>query len=314
MISAFVGRPVSKWSPRPALPPLPVPKAYALGNGITLWHMPVGLVRIRERHRALPADLADVEDDFRFPLMMSDRRITGWLDCTAWLIEHPERRILVDTGESAAFGKPEYFGDAARGMGRIYPKIIDGTAVMGNDLPAMIAQAGVDMSGIELCVLTHTHSDHVGNIDALPASMRLLVSPEELAPVARSGRLLDKLPTDGRVQRTQRSTAHAVFGTVMPLTQSGDIYVIATPGHTGGHQSVVIDLGDRYVILAGDSAFDDAQVNFGTIPGIVEDRAATLSTYTLLHRAAAAKPTLPLFTHDPANRRKLGAFISTPSR
>ena len=43
MISAFAGRPVSKWSPRPALPPAPVPKAFALGNGITLWHMPVGL-------------------------------------------------------------------------------------------------------------------------------------------------------------------------------------------------------------------------------------------------------------------------------
>lgn len=311
MISAFAGRPVSKWSPRPALPPAPVPKALALGNGITLWHMPVGLVRIRERHRALPTNLAEIEDDFRFPLMMSDRRITGWLDCTAWLIDHPERRILVDTGESAAFGTPEYFGGAARGMGRIYPKIIDGTAAMGNDLPAMISLTGFHLSEIDLCVLTHTHSDHVGNIDALPASMRVLVSPEELAPIARSGRLLDKLPQDGRVQRTQRSAAHAVFGAVMPLTQSGDVYVVATPGHTGGHQSVVIDLGDRRVLLAGDSAFDDHQVRFGTIPGIVEDRAATLSTYALLHRAAEEKPTLSLFTHDPANSRKLEAFVST---
>lgn len=284
--------------------------AFALGQGITLWHMPVGLVRIRERHRALPAELADIEDGFRFPLMMSDRRITGWLDCTAWLIDHPERRILVDTGESAAFGTPEYFGGAARGMGRIYPKIIDGTAAAGNDLPAVIARTGHDLAKIDLCVLTHTHSDHVGNLDALPASTRLLVSPEELVPVARSGRLLGKLPTDGRVQRTQRSMAHAVFGTVMPLTQSGDVYVVATPGHTGGHQSVVIDLGDRRILLAGDSAFDDEQVRLGTIPGIVEDRNATLGTYAMLQRAAAERPTLPLFTHDPANRQRLEAFVS----
>ena len=82
----------------------------------------------------------------------------------------------------------------------------------------------------------------------------------------------------------------------------------ATPGHTAGHQSVVIDLGDRRVVLAGDAAFDDDQVAQGTIPGIVEQRAATLATYDRLRRAAQEKPTLTLFTHDPANAAKLAAF------
>lgn len=104
MIAAFAGPPLERWSPRPPLPAAPAPTAHDLGHGITLWRLPVGVVRIRERHRALPADLADVDDKLRFPVMMSDRRITGWLDCTAWLIDHPERRILVDTGESAGFG------------------------------------------------------------------------------------------------------------------------------------------------------------------------------------------------------------------
>ncbi len=42
----------------------------------------------------------------------------------------------------------------------------------------------------------------------------------------------------------------------MPLTERGDVFVIATPGHTVGHQSVVIDLGDRQMILAGDAIQD----------------------------------------------------------
>ena len=168
-------------------------------TAFTLWRLPVGVVRIRERHRALPPDLAEVDDKLRFPVMMSDRRITGWLDCTAWLIDHPERRILVDTGESAGFGTPEYFGAAATRMGKIYPKIIDATAAHGNDLPAMVAATGHALSEIDLCVLTHTHSDHIGNLDTLARATRLLVSPEELVPAARSGRLLPKLPQDGRV-------------------------------------------------------------------------------------------------------------------
>jgi N-acyl homoserine lactone hydrolase len=308
MIAAFAGPPVARWSPRPPLPEAPSPAAHDLGQGITLWRLPVGVVRIRERHRALPTDLAEVEDKLRFPVMMSDRRITGWLDCTAWLIDHPERRILVDTGESAGFGTPEYFGAAAQRMGKIYPKIIDATAAAGNDLPAMVAATGHAQADIDLCVLTHTHSDHVGNLDTLPASTRLLVSPEELVPAARSGRLLPKLPQDGRVLQTARDATLGAFGSVMPLTSRGDVFVVATPGHTAGHQSVVIDLGERRIVLAGDAAFDDDQVAQGTIPGIVEQREAALATYDLLNRAAREKPTLTLFTHDPANAAKLATF------
>jgi len=308
MIAAFAGPPIERWSPRPPLPVAAVPTAHDLGHGITLWRLPVGVVRVRERHRALPTDLADVDDKLRFPVMMSDRRITGWLDCTAWLIDHPERCILVDTGESAGFGTPSYFGATERSMGKIYPKIIDATAATGNDLPAMVAATGHKMADIDLCVLTHTHSDHVGNLDSLTASTRLLVSPEELVPAARSGRLLPKLPQDGRMQQTVRDATQGAFGPVMPLTARGDVFVVATPGHTAGHQSVVMDVGARRIVLAGDAAFDDDQVSQSTIPGIVEQRAATLTTYDRLRRAAQEKPTLTLFTHDPANAAKLAAF------
>lgn len=309
MISALAGPPVAQWSPRPPLPVSPTPASFKLGRGLTLWRLPVGVVRIRERHRALPPDLAGVDDRFRFPVMMSDNRITPWLDCTAWLIDHPERRILIDTGENAAFGTPEYFGAAPGSIARIYPRIIDGTAAPGNDLPAMIAMTGHKMSAIDTCVLTHTHSDHVANVGALDRSTRILVSPEELVPAPRTGRLITKLPQDGRVQMTERSEAHDMFGPVMPLTERGDIFVAATPGHTRGHQSVVIDLGARRIIIAGDAAFDDDQVARDVIPGIVEDRNATLATYEMLRRAGKEKPTVSLFSHDPDHERILAAVL-----
>lgn len=308
MLAAFAGAPVARWSPRPPLPMSSGPSAFDLGNGITLWRLPVGVVRVRERHRALPPELAHVDDKLRFPVMMSDRNITGWLDCSAWLIDHPERLILVDTGESAQFGTSNYFGAAAKSMGKIYPKIIDATAAIGNDLSAMVTATGHKMSEIGLCVLTHTHSDHTGHLNVLTPATRLLVSPEELVFSERSGRLLPKLPQDGRLQQTERTISDPIFGQVMPLTERGDVWVAATPGHTSGHQSVVVDLGDRRVVIAGDVAFDDDQVMHDTIPGIVEDHASTLRTYQMFRYAALEKPTLTLFTHDPANHAKLARF------
>lgn len=98
----------------------------------------------------------------------------------------------------------------------------------------------------------------------------------------------------------------------MPLTDRGDVFVIATPGHTVGHQSVVMDLGDRQIVVAGDAAFDDHQVQERVVPGIVEDRRLTLQTYETLQRARRMKPTLTLFTHDPANQSKLSDFSTQP--
>jgi len=82
MIGAFVGLPVARWSARPALPSNTAPAAFELGNGVTLWQLPVGVVRVREWHRELPRELSEVDDELRFPMMMSNTRITDWLDCT----------------------------------------------------------------------------------------------------------------------------------------------------------------------------------------------------------------------------------------
>lgn len=308
MIGAFVGPPIARWSARPALPSIQSPAAFELGNGVKLWHLPVGVVRVREWHRELPRELAEVDDELRFPVMMSNTRITKWLDCTAWLIDHPERCILVDTGESIGFGTSAYFEGVPKTLAKGYPKIIDATAAGGNNLTQALAFAGVTPADIDLCVLTHTHSDHIGNIDQLDHSTPVLVSPEELIPSARGGRLLARLPKGGRVMATSFTQQQDIFGSVMPLTERNDVFVISTPGHTVGHQSVVIDLGERQVVIAGDSAFNDQQVQGKAIPGIIENRQLTLQSYEVLLRARQKKPTLNLFTHDPINRDKLAEF------
>jgi N-acyl homoserine lactone hydrolase len=99
----------------------------------------------------------------------------------------------------------------------------------------------------------------------------------------------------------------------MPLTQDGSVFVIPLPGHTKGHQGVVIDLGSHQVILAGDAAFDDAQIANHTIPGIVESRSLTLHTHHKLVQAGLLKPTTVLFSHDPANETKLAALDAASS-
>jgi len=311
--AALLGRPVAEWSVRPPLPTREPPRRYDLGGGISLWRLPVGYVRIRERHREMPNRLAEAPDGLRFPLMMADKAVTGWLDCTAWLIRHPQTTILVDTGESASFGSDAYFAGIGQPKRRLYPRILDGAAPPGGDLAAGLREASVETDEIDLCVLTHLHSDHIGNLDRLGQRARFLVAREETRGASGSGRLPEKLPRDGRVEFTAPSLDHPVFGKVQPLTAWRDILVAPTPGHTAGHQSVVIDCGDRQIVLAGDAAFGDDQVAHARIPGIVEDAGAVRETYAKLLALRQMKPTIALFSHDPRNREKLTAYERAPA-
>jgi hypothetical protein len=136
-IRALAERLVSQWAAAPTLPQESA-EGFRLGNGLTLWPLPAGYVRTRDRHIRLEDEVAETPDNFRFPLMMADRRIGEWLTCTSWLIEHPEKNILVDTGEAPDFGSAAYFEGIPVAARRLYPRIIDVQVPEYQSLPRLL--------------------------------------------------------------------------------------------------------------------------------------------------------------------------------
>ena len=136
------------------------------------------------------------------------------------VIDHPEGRVLVDTGMIDS--TPEL--DAEWGI-RFDPSLIPRDVV---------------------CVInTHLHFDHCGG-----------------------NRLFAGTPI--HVQRIERETARGAGYTVQPWVEfegatyvehDGEAEIIAgvrvlpTPGHTPGHQSVLVDTEDGLVVLAGDVGY-----------------------------------------------------------
>lgn len=116
-------------------------------------------------------------------------------------------------------------------------------------LPAELAHAGIDPDQVRTVVLTHLHTDHVGWAvvgepyfanatyllqraereainDVNPALRQALIEPLEAAQQLRF--------LDGDLQLDAASR------------------VVATPGHTPGHQSVLVADGDASVLITGD--------------------------------------------------------------
>jgi glyoxylase-like metal-dependent hydrolase (beta-lactamase superfamily II) len=96
------------------------------------------------------------------------------LPILAWVIEHPEGILVVDTGESAKALQPDYFP-------RWHPYFR--SAVKMNVLPKheigpQLGALGIKPSDVKKVILTHFHTDHVGGLSHFPDS-EILVSERE---------------------------------------------------------------------------------------------------------------------------------------
>lgn len=152
--------------------------------------------------------------------------------------------VLLDSG----FNIDTIRDKAARGAHFNYDSY---TAVVtpGDPLVDQVAAAGLDWSQLAACAISHVHLDHTGGL-------RLLVDgPPVLMQRA-----------EWEFASTTATLAHAVFpddylrdGLDIVLLD-GDTQLAAgltaldTRGHTPGHQSFMIELPDRTIVLACDAA------------------------------------------------------------
>ena len=118
-----------------------------------------------------------------------------------------------------------------------------GTATRAKTLAAQLAEVGVKPDDVKYVAVSHTHGDHIGNVDLFPASTLLIQQPEfdwAFAP--------DKKPPFKADRPIRKLTGDLdVFG-------DGSVMIISTPGHTPGHQSLLLHLPRTgWLVLSGDA-------------------------------------------------------------
>lgn len=140
------------------------------------------------------------------------------------LIDHPEGRVLVDTG-----------------LTTLHPAVAD----MDPLLTPLSTNDDIDLSSIDIVVNTHLHFDHCGG-NHLFAGKPTYVQRLEL--------------DDARSQDdyTIREWVNAPGVEDVPvdgeLELLSGLRLVPTPGHTRGSQVVVVGTGGRTVVIAGDTA------------------------------------------------------------
>src|SRR4051794_9319712 len=202
-------------------------------------------------------------------------RENRWSPCPIFLLEHPTAgHILIDTGLPAAAAH-----DPKAAFGRAAAAVIRVRVDPSQPLPARPRELDLKASDIHTVVLTHLHIDHAGSIADLPGATFVLTAPEwESANAPRAilrgyYRRQFNYGFDFRlVDYDAASTrSFASFGRSFDLFGDGTVRLVSTPGHTVGHQSVVVRLRDREALICGDAAYTRETIEKTLLPKKIQD-------------------------------------------
>jgi N-acyl homoserine lactone hydrolase len=236
--------------------------------------------------------------------IFTDRNWTDWVPTYAWLIEHKEGPIVVDTGQGMHLlehGRSLHPYVRWEVAFRIEPE---------EEIGPRLRALGVDPRDVKRVVLTHLHVDHDGGLHHFPNSEILVPRGELKIAQGTMGWLRGHLPNRwpswfDPVPLDLTGGPIGPFSAFKPLTEAGDVIAVATPGHTANHISVLVQDRDAAILLAGDTSYTQDLMLADKIDGVSPSAAAAHATLAAIKQYAKHQPTIYLPTHDPDSAARL---------
>lgn len=203
----------------------------------------------------------------------------------AYLIEDPECTILVDTGACINWKERH-----PKELQKISPVYIS----ENEHLDQLIGSVGFSTSDVDYVINTHLHYDHCGNNEMFDKAT-FVVNEGELAHALSPGwwESLNYVRAVFDLPQLRYETVTGEFD-VHP-----GVKILQTPGHTEGHQSVVVQLEKTgTLILAGDAIYLRENLDTPILPGIYVDARRYAESMRKLSRIVRLQKGTMLLSHS----------------
>lgn len=202
---------------------------------------------------------------------------------TCYLVKHGQDWFLWDTGI------PDAVAAMPNGLAPADPKAVHWRRA--KTLAAQLDQLGVKPSDIKALAVSHTHPDHIGNVELFPAAMLYVQKAEyEWPGPNNTPRFKPEHPV------TRLAGDRDVFG-------DGSLTILSTPGHTPGHQSLRVKLPKTgAIVLSGDAVHFKDNWDNRRVPSINFNKEQTLASMQKLSEILAKEKAQLWINHDKAQR------------
>ncbi|MEM1105040.1 MAG: N-acyl homoserine lactonase family protein [Pseudomonadota bacterium] len=202
---------------------------------------------------------------------------------TCWLVRHPDGDLLWDTGVPGMLaGQPAFEQD-------IYTVSLETTVTQ------QLRERGISTAEIEFVAISHSHFDHVGQIDQVPDAT-WIVHQSEFDHMFPAG-------DEGDESATQfgafSSMTFDTFTGERDVFGDGRVVIFPTPGHTPGHTSLQVQLDETGpILLTGDLYHRTESRERRRVPRFNTDADATRASMDAFEARAEALGARVIIQHE----------------
>jgi N-acyl homoserine lactone hydrolase len=210
---------------------------------------------------------------------------------TCWLIKHAGEWLLWDTGV------PESALNDPRGWSTL-PKLI--VYHLDRSLTDQLAEIGLKPRDVSLVAISHTHGDHIGNMGLFADATILMQGAEYRWIHSADG------PNDNVNQLM--ALARKLMGTPKNLKLidgdsdvfgDGSVILVSTPGHTPGHQSLLVHLQKSgFIILSGDVVHTEENLEKNIVPSLNTNKANSIASMEKIRQMIGTYKAKLFINHD----------------
>jgi glyoxylase-like metal-dependent hydrolase (beta-lactamase superfamily II) len=210
------------------------------------------------------------------------------------LIDHPKGKVLFDTGNALEVveSKKEHWGDILAAY--------DPVMTREQWCVSAVRSLGVKPEDIRYVILSHLHLDHAGGVGQFPkatyivqrAEINYAYAPDSFMRGAYIRKDFDR-PVDWHFLNGWEDDKFDLFG-------DGSLVTYFTPGHTPGHQSLLINLPKTgKLFFAADSCYTDENLDKNILPGLAWNFGECERTMQRIRLLREAQGVRIVAGHDP---------------
>ncbi|MEM6967399.1 MAG: N-acyl homoserine lactonase family protein [Bacteroidota bacterium] len=229
--------------------------------------------------------------------LLFTQKWSAWMPIYSWLIELDNQLILVDTGETADIFKAGYLP-----KGGLFHRAVQTRIKREEEISHQITSLGFQLEDVKTILLTHLHGDHAGGIQHFPhADFWVSKTEYEMATSkkgASNGYFPKNWPNWFQPQLISYTNQRVGgFSQSFPLPHREEIIVVPTPGHSAGHQSVILKTDTATFFIGGDLTYN-LQTLQSEIPNTVLMNQAAKESVKKARNYVEANACIYLSSHD----------------
>lgn len=207
-----------------------------------------------------------------------------------YVVKHPDGIVMLDCGThpDIEVDPRSRFGDAADDFEVILTP--------EDRIDRRLATIGLRPSDIDMVIQSHLHFDHAGCLYLFPDTP-VMVQREELEFARNPPRYQELIYVADDFAHVKEENwrlvegDHDVFG-------DERVMVLSTPGHTKGHQSLMVRTDSQVVMLLADATYLREKMRERALPAVLWSPDAFMSTWDRIEELEREHDAFLIATHD----------------